>query len=547
MLFQRKLYDSPSGKTTKMSISHSTVAALHQRVRKGDLDDVKSFLKTLQCPKQQIFNEIVDDWNAVRVAVAFNRPLILAYLFENGAVEPPPRPKDGWTSLHVACFHGYDACVEVLLDARVTSVAAENDDNGRWPIHCAVQRDGIESLEHLLSHRTDQNCRTSVTRSTALHVAAEYGAIKCFTRLLETHRSRIALGIMNASNRSVLLEATHSDAPNANKCLEVLLNYFLREESVTSPRSRESESPKQQQQGVRLSRWEELKDGFTRCIVNGQTAQVLTFLKHDKFCDLLLHDGRRFDGVHHDSHEEPLIHQFFRTWNAAFVGSVIRGLLSWKMDQLSGASFSDFVSDFRVTLLTPLPTPHAIRSTPERNGTVAPLSLVFSSLNKRPRAMLEELFGSSGALRAVVQPSQDLIVDMTLLSPSCNLFNHGEFAVPFLPRDALSESGGCFLVHALLRFAATAGIYRRASFWKDLAVLVMDNPFLLPPVEPLEVTTPNTACRTQPHRWISEEIQLGQPTQCNIVVDAHRVELLRSVLESKFRGIVDYCATKRQA
>jgi ankyrin repeat protein len=194
-------------------LSRSIVAALHQRVRKGDLDDVKAFVSAQPQPKQQIFNEIVDDWNAVRVAVAFNRPLILAYLLEHGAVEPPPRPKDGWTSLHVACFHGYSACVEVLLDAGAASVAAENDDNGRWPIHCAVQRDDIESLEHLLAHRADQNCRTAVTQSTALHVAAEYGAIKCFTRLLQTHR----FACRGRVRRHQMLHSSSTNSPITNR------------------------------------------------------------------------------------------------------------------------------------------------------------------------------------------------------------------------------------------------------------------------------------------------------------------------------------------
>jgi hypothetical protein len=236
-----------------------------------------------------------------------------------------------------------------------------------------------------------------------------------------------------------------------------------------------------------------------------------------------------------------------RTWNAAFVGSVIRGLLEWKKEHLTTTSFANFIADFRATLLAQSENSHMSERGSDPLKIVSPLSLIFSTLNKRPRAMLEELFGNNGALRDVIDPTQDLFVDAQLACKAPDSFECGDYAVPFIPRDNPKSLQGCFLVHALLRFAATAGTYRsRASFWKELAVLALDIPFFFPPSDPLFSNMHTAVNEILVVRWIVEDQKPGLP-ESSIVMDAHRVDLIRSLLESKQRGLVNYCAAKRQA
>lgn len=514
----------------------SQAVALHQRVRKGAVDEVKAFLSSVVSVKA-VVNEVVDGWNAVRVAVAFDRPLILIYLFEVGAEDAPPRQKDGWTSLHIACFHGYEGCVDVLLDAGVKSTAADNDDNGRWPVHCAVQRDHLGCLESLLAHRTDQNSRTAISKSTTLHIAAEYGAVKCFHRLLETHRARIALGITNAANRSVLLEAIFSDAPGAEKCLDLLLDYFLRGDTMPlSPKSPHTSSA-DQNPPVRTSRWDELCDAFARCIANGRTAQVLSFVRHDKFCDVLLARGEPSAEGHADhSQMASAMQLLFKTWNAPFVGSVLRGLILWKRQQLQAAAFDDFKFHLRAALLNSAPLPAS-----GLRGSVSAMSMVFSTLNKRPRAMIDELFGLNGALHDIIQPTRDLLVSVRCVLEVANAANFvGEFAVPFISSSEGNEGEGCCLLHALLRIAAAAVPYRRSSFWKELSVMVMDYRLFTPPPGG-KVSAPGGF---RIARWLPDS-DLAVDSECGVAFDAHRADLLRSYLEAKHRGLAEFCASQR--
>uniref|UniRef100_A0A8C2ZAY0 Uncharacterized protein n=1 Tax=Cyclopterus lumpus TaxID=8103 RepID=A0A8C2ZAY0_CYCLU len=88
----------------------------------------------------------------------------------------------GYTPLHWACYNGYDACVEVLLDQEVFKKIKGNSFS---PLHCAVMSDNegvaemlIDSLGTTIVNTTDSKGRTP------LHAAAFSNHVECVSLLL---------------------------------------------------------------------------------------------------------------------------------------------------------------------------------------------------------------------------------------------------------------------------------------------------------------------------------------------------------------------------
>ncbi|CAB1443078.1 unnamed protein product [Pleuronectes platessa] len=88
----------------------------------------------------------------------------------------------GYTPLHWACYNGYDACVEVLLDQEAFRKIKSNSFS---PLHCAVMNDNdgvaemlIDCLGAAIINTTDSKGRTP------LHAAAFSDHVECVSLLL---------------------------------------------------------------------------------------------------------------------------------------------------------------------------------------------------------------------------------------------------------------------------------------------------------------------------------------------------------------------------
>lgn len=542
-------------------LSIMTTTVLHNLIRRGSVDDVRSYLESQNSPA--LVNESNSEgWNAVRVAVAFNRPAILELLFSSGAQESPPRDKDGWTSLHIAAFHGYAECLDVLLEQPgVVPTAAQKDEDGRWPIHCAVQRDHVECLLHLLQNRGDQNVLTSVTGSTALHVAARYGAVRCMTYLLTTERARIGLQSQNKLLRTPLLEAVLSDAPTAGECVALLIQHFLSKYASAS--------------------WTLLLHAFLVSINNSRSSAAAEFLAHKRFfdvvCQPIVHMTAR-DFLAPAAAEQILstnsassdptgcwvitpLHRVFLTWNASFCVAFLTDILA--------KVTSDAAERERRRIAVRKGLLDCCGGLTDTGGDLSPMSLIFSTLNRNPKALITALFdGSTSDISKTVHtpilceyldPSIDLIVEQQLLdSPTTtssplwantfmNFMGGKASAIRLLPlRDhgALPVSPGISRTHifrALLYLssplngsAAPFG-WTRAVVWSRFLQYVMDCDRVLP----------NFVFPVNERVMKLWTVDKNNDSEKNCGAAAGECDLFRSLLEAKVRQLTHFVAMER--
>uniref|UniRef100_A0A667YM70 Uncharacterized protein n=1 Tax=Myripristis murdjan TaxID=586833 RepID=A0A667YM70_9TELE len=118
----------------------------------------------------------------------------------------------GYTPLHWACYNGYDACVEVLLDQEAFRKIQGNSFS---PLHCAVMNDNegvaemlIDSLGAAIVNTTDSKGRTP------LHAAAFSDHVECVSLLLShgaqanmvdthTHSTPLMMAALNGQTNAV--------------------------------------------------------------------------------------------------------------------------------------------------------------------------------------------------------------------------------------------------------------------------------------------------------------------------------------------------------
>lgn len=131
----------------------------------------------------------------------------------------------GYTPLHWACYNGYDACVELLLDQEVfrrtkgnpfsplhcavindnegvaemlieslgESIVNTTDAKGRTPLHAAAFSDHVECVSLLLSHGAQANAVDTHTRRTPLMMAALNGQTNAVEVLVSSTKADLAL------------------------------------------------------------------------------------------------------------------------------------------------------------------------------------------------------------------------------------------------------------------------------------------------------------------------------------------------------------------
>uniref|UniRef100_A0AAX7UI30 Ankyrin repeat domain 28b n=1 Tax=Astatotilapia calliptera TaxID=8154 RepID=A0AAX7UI30_ASTCA len=127
----------------------------------------------------------------------------------------------GYTPLHWACYNGYDACVEMLLDQEVFRKITGNSFS---PLHCAVINDNegvaemlIDSLGANIVNATDSKGRTP------LHAAAFSDHVECVSLLLShgaqanvvdthMHRTPLMMAALNGQTNAVEVMASVAKA-----------------------------------------------------------------------------------------------------------------------------------------------------------------------------------------------------------------------------------------------------------------------------------------------------------------------------------------------
>lgn len=135
----------------------------------------------------------------------------------------------GYTPLHWACYNGYDACVEVLLDYEVfrkvkgnsfsplhcavmndnegvaellidslgANIVNATDSKGRTPLHAAAFSDHVECISLLLSHGAQANTVDTFTCKTPLMMAALNGQTNAVEVLVSSGKTDLSLQDLN--------------------------------------------------------------------------------------------------------------------------------------------------------------------------------------------------------------------------------------------------------------------------------------------------------------------------------------------------------------
>lgn len=164
----------------------------------------------------------------IHMAAACGRIGVLAALLQ--ACSPPNTithltDNQGYTPLHWACYNGYDACVEVLLeqeafrkiqgnsfsplhcavmsdnegvaemliDSLGSAIVNKSDTKGRTPLHAAAFSDHVECLSLLLGHGAQANPVDTHTRSTPLMMAAHNGQTNTVEVLVSSAKADLTL------------------------------------------------------------------------------------------------------------------------------------------------------------------------------------------------------------------------------------------------------------------------------------------------------------------------------------------------------------------
>uniref|UniRef100_A0A087X510 Uncharacterized protein n=1 Tax=Poecilia formosa TaxID=48698 RepID=A0A087X510_POEFO len=131
----------------------------------------------------------------------------------------------GYTPLHWACYNGYDACVEVLLDHEAfrkikgnsfsplhcavmndnegvaemlidclgANIVNTTDSKGRTPLHAAAFSDHVECISLLLSHGAKANAVDALAHKTPLMMAALNGQTNAVEVLVSSGKTDLSL------------------------------------------------------------------------------------------------------------------------------------------------------------------------------------------------------------------------------------------------------------------------------------------------------------------------------------------------------------------
>ena len=89
-----------------------------------------------------------------------------------------------WTPLHWAAMRGHHETVQLLLSSK-SQINLEQDSGGWTALHCAAYYGRHNIVEILLNEGADLNARTRETGETALHIAAKAGDLQCLRYLLD--------------------------------------------------------------------------------------------------------------------------------------------------------------------------------------------------------------------------------------------------------------------------------------------------------------------------------------------------------------------------
>uniref|UniRef100_A0A8C7ZSM1 Serine/threonine-protein phosphatase 6 regulatory ankyrin repeat subunit A n=1 Tax=Oryzias sinensis TaxID=183150 RepID=A0A8C7ZSM1_9TELE len=108
----------------------------------------------------------------------------------------------GYTPLHWACYNGYDACVELLLEQEMVKNIKGNSFS---PLHCAVDNEGvaemlIDSLGATIVNATDAKGRIP------LHAAAFSDHVECVSLLL-SHGAQVNVGDVQMHRTPLMMAA----------------------------------------------------------------------------------------------------------------------------------------------------------------------------------------------------------------------------------------------------------------------------------------------------------------------------------------------------
>ena len=153
---------------------------LFEVIKKGDINDVKSFIDQNQKDGVDLFKANIKGKNALMVSSYVGNKDIFQYLLEKGS-DYKSQMKDGTTSLYVAAQNGNLDIVKLLLDKDVDINLARNSIS---PLIIATKNNHEDIVEVLLKAGADANLQIDhdindnhinnliPKGSTALHIAA---------------------------------------------------------------------------------------------------------------------------------------------------------------------------------------------------------------------------------------------------------------------------------------------------------------------------------------------------------------------------------------
>ena len=144
----------------------------HQLAGVGDLDGLKSFIKTFDITlKERDDNEAT----LLHHAAASNQTDIMNYLIESG-IELDATDKDGHTALHVAVYQGHIEATNLLLSNGIDDTILNKAMDAA--LHVAIRGKNTELLVAFLSHPNIDLLVAGCRRRTPLHVAAEHDNVE---------------------------------------------------------------------------------------------------------------------------------------------------------------------------------------------------------------------------------------------------------------------------------------------------------------------------------------------------------------------------------
>jgi ankyrin repeat protein len=179
------------------------VSAFHRGISRGDLDRVTKILND-----SEFGHLLVNECNttgtpALHIAVSSENRELVKKLLENGAAGNCQDP-EGNTPLHICTDH---EIVRVLLESGHANPSIPNN-NGLSPLHIAVGRLDVASVQHMLRRNADVNVADNTGWLTPLHlVARKANPDDVCGGEMERSRARIA---------NLLCRATSPDVADLN-------------------------------------------------------------------------------------------------------------------------------------------------------------------------------------------------------------------------------------------------------------------------------------------------------------------------------------------